>query len=140
MACFTVPLAEAAVVTAVYFGLRYKEKKDEKKRLLNVEKSGNSVDEQPQKREGFASKLLPLIYLLVGGSVLLALEHLWHGEIVPYFPFLTAIDQGKDAVSQMLYEMATVGVTMAAVCTIAWGAALLVKKFVGKRKAVEEKK
>lgn len=136
MACFTVPLAEAAVVTAVYFGLRCKEKKDEKKRLISIE-NGKS-DEQPAKRESFASQLLSLIYLLLGGSVLLAFEHLWHGEIVPYFPFLSAVTQGGDAVREMLREMATVGVTMAAVCTLAWAVAVLIKRFAVKKAAKEK--
>lgn len=137
MACFTVPVVEAAVVTAVYFGLRYKEKRDEKKRLLNVE-NGKSC-EQSEKREGFSSKLLSLIYLLLGGSVLLAFEHLWHGEIIPYFPFLTAVTEGGEAVREMLYEMGTVGVAMAALCTVVWGITLLVKRRLAKKdKAVGE--
>ena len=59
--------------------------------------------------------------LLWGGVVLLAFEHFWHGEIVAYPPFLSAMATPEDT-SQMLYEMATVGVSMAALVTAFWGA------------------
>jgi hypothetical protein len=66
-----------------------------------------------------ARKLRWLSNLLWGGSALLAFEHLWHGEVVPWFPFLTAAGNPADA-SVMLHEMATVGVSMAALVTLAW--------------------
>ena len=50
---------------------------------------------------------------------MLALEHLWHGEIVPWFPFLTAMSDPADA-AEMFHEMATVGVTMAVLITLVW--------------------
>jgi len=31
-----------------------------------------------------------LTNMLWGGSLLLAFEHVWHGEETPWFPFLTA--------------------------------------------------
>ena len=60
----------------------------------------------------FSKKLRWLSNLLWGGSFLLAFEHVWHGEVVPMFPFLTAASNPADAAS-MLHEMSTVGVAMA---------------------------
>ena len=52
--------------------------------------------------------------LLWGGVAMLAVEHLAHGEIVPYPPFLTA------GLSEILPEMVRVGVPMALACTFLW--------------------
>ena len=49
---------------------------------------------------------------------LLAFEHLWHGEVVPFFPFLTAVADGETA--GMLQEMGTAGVSMAGLVTLIW--------------------
>jgi hypothetical protein len=57
--------------------------------------------------------------MLLGGSVLLAFEHVWHGEIVPWFPFLTAMSDPEDT-AEMLHEMATIGVSMAVLVTVVW--------------------
>ena len=51
--------------------------------------------------------------------LLLAFEHLWHGEITPFFPFLTAMSSKADAI-EMFKEMGTVGVSMAALITGVW--------------------
>ena len=50
---------------------------------------------------------------------MLAFEHIWHGEVVPYFPFLTAMYNPQDT-AEMLSEMSTVGVSMAALITLVW--------------------
>ena len=109
MACFLVSAAEAVVVTAV-------EKAEEKKELNTAESSEvkEEVVSIPLSR-----KLKWLTYMLWGGAVLLAFEHIWHGEVVPWFPFLTAMADPADA-AQMLHEMATVGVCMAALITVVW--------------------
>ena len=60
-----------------------------------------------------------LIALLGGGVVALALEHIAHGEVVPYPPFLTAMSS-LSYTAVMLHEMATVGVAMAVVCAVVW--------------------
>ena len=65
------------------------------------------------------SKLQKLSTLLWGGSFLLLIEHIWHGEIVPWFPFFTAF-KNPDGILPMLYEIATVGTTMAFTVTAAW--------------------
>lgn len=63
--------------------------------------------------------------LLWGGILLLAFEHLWHGEVTLFAPFLTAMSNPEDK-AVMLHEMATVGVTMSAVVTAVWGIAVAV--------------
>ena len=58
--------------------------------------------------------------MLWGGVLLLAFEHFWHGEIVPFPPFLAAMSSPEDT-AEMLHEIATVGVSMAVIVTAAWG-------------------
>ena len=111
MACFLVSAAEAAVIGAV--------KTAEKKREEKVIESGDAdAIAKLETKIPFSRKLTWLIYMLLGGSVLLMFEHVWHGEIVAWFPFLTAVSDGS--VADMLYEMATVGVCMAALITLTW--------------------
>ncbi|MBQ1713650.1 MAG: hypothetical protein II030_04560, partial [Treponema sp.] len=43
----------------------------------------------------------------------------YHGEVVLYPPFLTAMRNPED-IPEMLHEMATVGVSMAAIVTLVW--------------------
>ena len=109
MACFLVSAAEALVVTAV-------EKVEEKKEVQALETGGEST-ETPH--IPLSRKLKWLTYMLWGGVILLAFEHLWHGEIAPYFPFLTAMSDPGDT-AEMLHEMATVGVCMALLITAVW--------------------
>ena len=73
----------------------------------------------------------------LGGCILLAFEHLWHGEIVPWFPFLTAMSSPEDT-TEMLHEMATVGVTMAALITVVWFVMCKVADVIAKRPAPDE--
>jgi hypothetical protein len=67
----------------------------------------------------WSRKLGWLNRLLWGGTALLAFEHLWHGEIVPWPPFLTAMENPAD-VAPMLHEIATIGTGMAVFVTIIW--------------------
>ena len=60
-----------------------------------------------------------LIALLGGGVVALTLEHIAHGEIVLYPPFLTAMSSPAET-AVMLNEMATIGSAMAIVCVVIW--------------------
>lgn len=126
MACFLVSAAEAVVVTAV-------EKAEEKKEFRTNE-------ENPTKEEvvsiPLSRKLKWLTWMLWGGAVLLAFEHIWHGEIVPWFPFLTAMGNSTDA-SAMLYEMATVGVCMALLITVVWFVMCKVADSIVKRPATD---
>jgi len=109
MACFLVSGAEALVVKAV-------EKAEEKKELKGVAADGAS---DAVKRVPLSRKLKWLCNMLTGGAVLLAFEHIWHGEVVPWFPFLTAMYNAEDT-AEMLHEMATVGVAMAVLITVVW--------------------
>ena len=70
--------------------------------------------------------------MLWGGAALLAFEHVWHGEVVPWFPFLTAASNPADA-AEMVHEMATVGVTMAVLVTVVWLGMLGVSALIEKR-------
>jgi hypothetical protein len=75
--------------------------------------------------------------LLWGGTILLALEHVWHGEIVAWPPFLTAMRSPGD-IAPMLHEMATVGVAMAIAVTAVWAISVMIVEI--KTKAMPEVK
>ena len=112
MACFTVPAAEAIVTTIAGKIIKSKEKHQ------TVDASKNTTDVSTPKIP-FSTKIGWLNKMLWGGSALLAFEHVWHGEVVPFFPFLTAVENGEAA--EMLHEMATAGVSMALLVTVVWG-------------------
>lgn len=63
--------------------------------------------------------------MLWGGVILLCIEHMWHGEVVPFPPFLTAMNDPSE-IPVMLHEMATVGVGMALLVTLVWFIAIFV--------------
>ena len=128
MACFVVPGTEAIVVTAVALMLR----KYEMSKAPAQIRTGNAATET-EKKTGFSRKLFWLAGLLWGGVALLAFEHLWHGEVIPTFPFLTAATEGAGAVAEMLHEMATVGVAMAILVTAVWAAMVVVSYVIEKR-------
>ena len=79
-----------------------------------------------------SEKLGWLNKMLWGGRALLAFEHIWHGEIVPWFPFLTAASNPEDT-AEMLHEMSTVGVTMAILVTVIWGVMVGVSALIENR-------
>ena len=106
MACFLAPMAEAIVTTAITRSMR---KKEASAQTSEVRPAGLP----------FSRKLKWLSNLLWGGSALLAFEHLWHGEISPVFPFLTAMKTPADTAA-MRQELGTVGVAMAALITAVW--------------------
>ena len=80
----------------------------------------------------FSAKLKWLNRMLWGGSALLAFEHVWHGEVVPWFPFLSAAADPGDA-AEMLHEMSTAGVAMAALVTGVWLVMVGVSALIEKR-------
>lgn len=133
MACFLVPAAEAVVTTIANKIMKSKEAKEASVNTENVHEEGHSVESKIK----FTTKLGWLNKLLWGGSALLAFEHLWHGEVVPFFPFLTAVQEGQEATAEMLSEMGTVGVTMAVLVTAIWGGMVAVSSVISKRKAKE---
>ena len=99
MACFTAPVAQALVVGAL---------KSSTKKSINP----------------FVSRLGLLQKMLFGGSFLLAIEHVYHGEVIFTWPFLTAVRDGNTA--EMLHEIATSGLAMCAVVTLVWAGIVLV--------------
>ncbi len=95
MACFLVSAAEAAVVTVA---------------AKAAEKNGTGHEEG--EHLPFTRKLKWLSNMLWGGSALLAFEHVWHGEVVPWFPFLTAWCYKRAVIPQRIttyYEAASLG-------------------------------
>lgn len=116
MACFVVPAVEAVVVTGAAIALKKRETK-----LARAAHAPHSALEAEQKKYTWSRKLTWLAALLWGGVLLLAFEHVWHGEVVPWYPFLTAMSDPVDK-AEMLHEMATVGVAMAVSVTAVWGA------------------
>jgi len=69
-------------------------------------------------------KLYVLEALLLGGALILAAEHAWHGELVPWPPFLTAMSSPEEW-SVAVHEMSTAGVAMTLAVTSVWGAIVL---------------
>lgn len=125
MGCFIVPAAEAVITTVVAKVVKSKEKEE----TVKVSFSDGTIEEATKIK--FSTKLGWLNKLLWGGSALLAFEHLWHGEVVPYFPFLTAVQNGE--VTEMLAEMGSAGVLMAVVVTAVWVGMLIVSSIIEKR-------
>ncbi|MCM1507494.1 MAG: hypothetical protein NC177_10235 [Ruminococcus flavefaciens] len=109
MACFIVPATEAIVTTVA---------------SKIIKKKGNHSDDDSLK---LTDRLDRLNGLLWGGSGLLAFEHLWHGEITPFFPFLTNAVNPADRI-EMLSEMSTSGVAMAVTVTAVWAVSVAVEK------------
>lgn len=110
MACFTVPLATAVVASAAKTALP-----------------------ASAKTNPFVAKLGWLGKMMFGGSFLLAIEHVYHGEIIFTPPFLTAVKNGET--SDMLHEMATRGVAMAVLLLVVWVGMVGVSTWLERSKA-----
>lgn len=108
MACFIVPTAEAIVTTI-------------------VKKTADKNKKENRKQNMFLEKMNWLNNMLWSGSALLAFEHVWHGEVIPWFPFLTNATNPIDA-QEMIFEMATSGVAMAVLVTMVWAVMVIVSK------------
>lgn len=133
MACFLVPAAEAVITTAA---TKIVEKKEREQASLQISFDGTTVE--PAVRIPFSRKLKWLNHMLWGGSALLMFEHIWHGEVVPFFPFLTAMSNPEDT-AEMLEEMSTVGVSMAVLVTVVWLGMVCVTSIIEKRAEAEAK-
>ena len=160
MACVAVPIVEGIIVKTAEWILVQKERKEEartkaikgevgRKILINGEKSYSFELKNENFPEGekdlslkhsgrevglsLRKKLHLLSNFLFSGSILLVFEHFWHGEIVPFFPFLTGARSPEDTYT-MLQEMSTVGVSMALLITGIWA----VYCFVLERKLQKE--
>ena len=97
MACFVVPAAAAIVTTAI----------------------GKKVPEKYHMNW--------LNSMMWGGVVMLAVEHIAHGEFVLYPPFLTA------GLHEVLPEMLRVGVPMTLCIFLIWGVMIAVAARMSKR-------
>jgi len=97
MACFLVPTGAAIVTTAI----------------------GKKVPEKYHMNW--------LNSMMWGGVVMLAVEHVAHGEIVLYPPFLTA------GLREVLPEMLRVGVPMTLCIFLIWGVMVAVAARISKR-------
>lgn len=106
MACFVGPFAEAVVVTVVKKVVDKKEGKDKEK--------DTSV-----KKFSWSQRLGWLKSMLWGGSLLLILEHIWHGEVVLWPPFLTAM-MNPDDIAPIKHEILTIGTAMSVFVTLIW--------------------
>ena len=125
MGCFLVPVTEAVVTTVAAKVIKSKETKE----TVNISSTDGSVEEVTKIK--FSTKLGWLNKRLWGGSALLAFEHIWHGEVVPFFPFLTAVENGETA--GMLAEMGSAGVMMSVLVTAVWAGMLAVSAVMEKR-------
>ena len=114
MACFVAPLAEAIVTTA-------------------VTKAVKSKETESTEHINFSQKLGWLNKMLWGGSALVAFEHVWHGEVIAAFPFLTAIKDGQ--VAGMMHEILTTGIMMAVLVTCVWAGMVAVSSVLEKKAA-----
>ena len=116
MACFLVPAAEAIVTSII------------KRRTSHGRSSGKNVAKVPKETQSlrhaassdWQARLSWLTRMLWGGSGLLAIEHVWHGEVTFIPPFLTAM-RNSAGTQVMLHEMATSGLGMAVFVTATWG-------------------
>lgn len=111
MACFTAPLAGAAVAAVVHKSTAGKA------------------------RNPFLRKLHWLVKMALGGSFLLAIEHIYHGEITFCPPFLTKMQNPADT-QEMVHEIMTVGVSMAVLLLVAWIGMVIVSEIVEHRREV----
>ncbi len=99
MACFVVPLVQA-VATTCY-----------RRRLAKAETNNSQIVN--------SSSLQRLELMLWGGSAMLIVDHIINGELMPVFPFFSAL-QVEGGAFTMLREMLTVGVPMSLLVTVIW--------------------
>ncbi len=128
MACFLAPAAEAIIVSVI--------KKNERRKEEAALKSGAPA---PATSSGssipWSRKLGWLTRMLWGGVFLLAIEHIWHGEVVPWPPFLTAMNNPAD-IQPMLMEILTVGGAMVLFVTAVWFVMTLAADRIYRKSAV----
>jgi len=65
--------------------------------------------------------------MLWGATAMLMVEHVAHGEIIPYPPFLTA------GIMEILPEMLSVGGPMAALSTAFWASMVTVNEIITRK-------
>ena len=133
MACFLVSATVGIGVSVARHIVKHHEKKLELEGKTQLpEKFGSDIK--------WSQKLAYLELTLFSGSFVLAIEHILHGEVVPFPPFLTAASNPAD-LAEMLTEMGTVGVAMLAILLVAWGVGVLIAdyfKFKKRKKGLKE--
>lgn len=112
MACFLAPMTLAIIMTAVQLLTRH--------------------SDLSQK-----IKLSWLNSMLWGGVVILAAEHVFHGEITAFWPYLTAMSSPADT-AVMLAEIVSVGGSMTLAISFTWMGMLAVTSLMTKRVAFKD--
>ena len=112
MACFLAPLTLAIIMTIVQLLTRHS---DLTHKL----------------------KLSSLNAMLWGGVVILAAEHVFHGEITAWAPYLTAMSSPGDT-AVMLSEIATIGGSMTLAISCTWMGMLAVTALMTKKVAIKD--
>ena len=133
MACFVVSTVAGVGVAIARHAVKHHEKKLENAgEAPKIEKFGSDTK--------WSKKLAYLELMLFAGSFILAIEHIIHGEIVPYPPFFSAIGEGGTI--EMLKEMGTIGVAMLGILVVTWAIGVLVVDYIKfkRRKAAPEAK
>ena len=88
MACFVVSAAAGVGVAIARHAVKHHEKKKADAGVApKIEKFGSDTK--------WSKKLAYLELMLFAGSFVLAIEHIIHGEIVPFPPFFTAVGEGE---------------------------------------------
>ena len=126
MACFTVSaVAGVGVAVARHIVKHHENKLVLANREAPVEKFGSDIK--------WSKKLGYLELTLFSGSFILAAEHIIHGEVVPFPPFLTAMESAEET-AEMWQEIGTVGVGMLAILVLAWAIGVFAVDFIKYRK------
>lgn len=114
MACFIVPLTQA-VATTIY-----------RRKLEKSSSAATSSSSAASSSAISTSSIKQLELMLWGGSAMLIVDHIISGELMPVFPFFSAL-LTEGGTLTMLREMLTVGVPMSLLVTAIWGAMLAIK-------------
>ncbi len=112
MACFLAPMALAIIMTVVQLITRRSELSHK-------------------------LKLSALNAMLWGGVVILAAEHVFHGEITAFAPYLTAMSSPADT-AVMLSEIASIGGSMTLAISFTWMGMLAVTTLMTKKVAIKD--
>jgi hypothetical protein len=132
MACFLVSATVGIGAAVARHIVKHRENKLEAEGKTQLpEKFGSDVK--------WSKKLGYLELTLFSGSFVLALEHILHGEVVPFPPFLTAASDPADT-AEMLTEMGTVGVAMLAILVVAWAVGVFIVDYFKFKKRKENRK
>jgi len=139
MACFVAPAGAAVVTTIVQKVVARREKRSEAASVASSASGTRGARVSAFARTAgasWATRLRWLNTMLWGGSLLLCLEHIWHGEVVPWPPFLTAMANPQD-VGPMLREIAVYGSAMTATIFVAWALVVAASVLVSRRTRVQ---